>query len=95
MNTPAANPPPARNAYCAPLVSRETKEFPDSPESLRRLRLVIDRGGRRRPHIVPIVVWASSDRAAMKSATRAGRRFYGKRLSAVVHVAKIRLEVVR
>jgi hypothetical protein len=43
------------------------------------VRLLIDKGGRRRPAVVPVVLWANSERAAMNQAMRIGPRFYGKR----------------
>lgn len=50
--------------------------------NLRRVRLLVDAGARRRPKIVPVVVHATSEASAMRKAMRLGVRFYGVRFLA-------------
>lgn len=64
--------------------SVESTDSQPSGSTLRRVRLLIDKGARRRPAVVPVVLWAVSERAAMAKAMRIGPRFYGKRFLGAV-----------
>ena len=68
---------------CKPSNSPESLDSVERPENLRSVRLLINRGARRRPAVVPLVCWAISPDSAVTHALRLGRRIYGERFFAV------------
>lgn len=86
-----ASPGTERFIYCASRGPHGTHGRLPKPLTLRRVRLLVDAGKRRRPKVVPMVVSEKTDRAALTRANRMGRRFFGKKFLGAVCGTSLRL----